>query len=69
MRTLPSDISRCQGEDKAKCCKNCRRREPGIGNYQVYTDIEPDSNGNCENQIKKTGKIRYEQNNSNKKNT
>jgi len=57
MSILPSDISRCQGEENAKCCQNCRRREPGVGTYQVYADIEPDSNGNCEHQIKKTGRI------------
>lgn len=56
MSILPSDISRCQGEE-AKCCQNCRRREPGVGEHQVYTDMSPGSNGHCEHQIKKTGRI------------
>ena len=33
--SLPADVARCPGKG-AEECENCRRREPGIGEWQVY---------------------------------
>lgn len=48
--TLPFDISRCDGQEAAPICRQCRRREPGDTNFQWYV-VPAVENGECENFI------------------
>jgi hypothetical protein len=51
--TLTNDIARCPGSDEHLCCQNCRRREPGGGEHQVYMMREPKKDGDCDDKIER----------------